>query len=122
MPTPFGEILAELLGEVRGSQGAILQDWDGETLDYFGHMGPDELCIHAAQWGLVWRMVKYQMDHPSLVVPNEIVIQTSTNKIIITSLFEEYYLVMLLDRDSNLSEALTKIDHFLVEIKEEMGL
>ena len=122
MTSLFGEFLSELIQGVSGAVGAILQDWDGETVDYAGELDADELCIHAAQWGLMWRMVKYQFNHPQLKMLREIVIQASTQKIIITSIFNDYYIVFILKKDSNLKEAQNRLASKIQVIKKEMGL
>ncbi|MBU1239816.1 hypothetical protein KKF84_21345 [Myxococcota bacterium] len=122
MPSRFAEFLSEMIGAVSGCLGAVIQDWDGETVDYFGHIEEQELMINAAQWGLMWRMFKYGFDKPTVKNAKEILIQTEKQKIIIQSLFSDYYLVVILERDASLHSAQCYMEHMVEDIKEEMGL
>ncbi len=122
MTSQFSAFLAEMIERVHGCLGIVLQDWDGETVEVFGHMDREELMIHGAQWGLVWRMCKYGISHRQIAMAQEILIQTSTQKILIHSLFEDYYLVVFLAREASLQEALNHMRHMILDIKEEMGL
>ncbi|MDA3864355.1 MAG: hypothetical protein PF689_10860 [Deltaproteobacteria bacterium] len=119
--SPFTEFLAEIIGLLPNSLGAIIQDWEGETIEYFGHLKADELRINAAQWGLLWRMIKYQAKHPYLKSSREIIIETDRQKIIIHTLFDRYYLVILLRKSASLSEARRVIGDMSARIVKEMG-
>ncbi|MBU1219915.1 hypothetical protein KKF34_18850 [Myxococcota bacterium] len=122
MASLFAEFLAELVGGVSGAIGAIIQDWEGETVDHFGHLDEMELLINAAQWGLIWRMFRFQSSDGRLQAIREILIETTQQKILITTLFDDYYLVLLMKKNTNLAEAVNTISEVSVFIRREMGL
>ena len=122
MSTAFTEFLVELVGAVPMAVGAVIQDCEGETVDSFGHMLEFDLMIQAAQWGLLWRELQFPMEPRRLKGAREILIETSTQKILLTTLFKEYYLVFFLGKDAQLVEARRILDQYLQAIKEEMGL
>jgi len=120
--TAFTEFLAEIVGAVPQAVGAVIQDSDGETVDSFGHMSDFDLMIHAAQWGLLWRELQFPPEPRRLTGTTEILIETCQQKILLTTLFREYYLVFILSKDTPLVEARRLIDQYLSAIREEMGL
>ncbi len=120
--TAFTEFLVELVGAVPLAVGAIIQDCEGETVDSFGHLEDVELMIHAAHWGLLWRELQFPPEPRRLTGAREILIVTSCQKILLTTLFKEYYLVFILGRDTQLTEARKILDQYLHSIREEMGL
>lgn len=122
MSTAFTEFLAEIVGAVPQAVGAVIQDSDGETVDSFGHMSDFDLMIHAAQWGLLWRELQFPPEPRRLTGTTEILIETCQQKILLTTLFREYYLVFILSKDTPLVEARRLIDQYLSAIREEMGL
>jgi predicted regulator of Ras-like GTPase activity (Roadblock/LC7/MglB family) len=120
--TAFTEFLAELVGAVPMAIGAVIQDSDGETVDSFGHMSDFDLMVHAAQWGLLWRELQFPPEPRRLKGTTEILIETDRQKILLTTLFKEYYLVFILSKETQLTEARRILDQYLSAIREEMGL
>jgi len=122
VPTAFTAFLTELVGTVPSSIGAVIQDSDGETVDSFGHLSDFDLMICAAQWGLLWRELQFPPEPRSLTGTTEILIETTRQKILLTTLFREYYLVFILSKDTPLVEARRILDRYLTDIRKEMGL
>lgn len=122
MSTAFTEFLAELVGAVPSAIGAVIQDSDGETVDSFGHLSDFDLMICAAQWGLLWRELQFPPEPRRLTGTTEILIETSLQKILLTTLFKEYYLVFILSKDTQLVEAHRILNQYLAAIRKEMGL
>lgn len=122
MSTAFTEFLAELVGAVPLAVGAVIQDSEGETVDFFGHLSDFDLMVQAAQWGLLWRELQFPSEPRRLTGTTEILIETCRQKILLTTLFREYYLVFILSKDSPLVEARRLLDQYLNAIREEMGL
>ncbi len=122
MSTAFTEFLAELVGAVPLAVGAVIQDSEGETVDSFGHLSDFDLMVQAAQWGLLWRELQFPPEPRRLTGTTEILIETCQQKILLTTLFREYYLVFILSKDSSLVEARRLLAQYLSAIREEMGL
>jgi len=122
VPTAFTEFLAELVGTVPMAIGAVIQDSDGETVDSFGHMSAFDLMVQSAQWGLLWRELQFPPEPRRLTGTTEILIETDRQKILLTTLFKEYYLVFILSKETQLTEARRILDQYLAAIREEMGL
>ncbi|MBN2725474.1 MAG: hypothetical protein JXR95_15520 [Deltaproteobacteria bacterium] len=122
MSSLFTEFLAAIVEEVTGAIGAVIQDWEGESVDQFGHIDDMDLSINAAQWGLLWRLFRYQILDDRINSSKEILIETSKQKILITTLYEDYYLVLIMKKHTSLSEAMKVISSVIVQIKDEMGL
>jgi hypothetical protein len=120
--TAFTEFLSELVGAVPQAVGAVIQDSDGETVDSFGHLSDFDLMVQAAQWGLLWRELQFPPEPRRLTGTTEILIETCQQKILLTTLFREYYLVFILSKDSSLVEARRLLTQYLSAIREEMGL
>jgi len=120
--TAFTEFLAELVDTVPSAIGAVIQDSDGETVDSFGHLSDFDLMLCAAQWGLLWRELQFPPEPRSLTGAREILIETTRQKILLTTLFKDYYLVFILNKDTQLVEARRILDQYLAAIREEMGL
>jgi hypothetical protein len=49
----FTHILGRLVAATPGARGAALVDFEGETVDYAGHMDPFQLKITGAHWLIV---------------------------------------------------------------------
>ena len=110
------------MGEIRDSIGVVIQDWEGETIDYFGNMEDDYLKITGAQWGIIWRMFKFGNKIENFGEPKEIIIETDMNKILINTLIHDYYLVLIMKNTANITITTSKLQYFLEKIKKEMGL
>jgi hypothetical protein len=108
---------------VPGAIGAVIQDYDGESVDYYGpDIGDEDLQINAAQWGLVWRLMRINSKSEMFTNSQEIIIQTTCQKIIIKTLYDDYYLVLILGKDCHLLEGIKAINLLISDIKKEMGL
>ena len=56
--SPFSAILADLVARIPGAYAAALVDWEGETVDYTGHVDPFDVKVAAAELSLVLKAMK----------------------------------------------------------------
>lgn len=122
MTSAFTQFLAELVENVPGAIGAIIQDVEGETVEAVGHLSDFDLMVHAAHWGLLWRDLQQAVNANKLQEIQQIWFQTTCQKVVITTLFDEYYLVFILSKETVIIEALRILDRQLYAIRQEMGL
>lgn len=122
MTSAFTQFLAELVESVPDAVGAVIQDVEGETVEAFGHLPDFDLMVHAAHWGLLWRNLRLNTNSHSLRDTRQIWIETERQKVLLTTLFQDYYLVFILSKETAIIEALRLLDRQLLAIREEMGL
>ncbi len=122
MTSAFTQFLADLVENVPGAVGAVIQDVEGETVEAVGHLPDFDLMVHAAHWGLLWRDLRFSARSRQLKETRQIWIETSRQKVLLTTLFQDYYLVFILSRETAVIEALRLLDRHLNAIREEMGL
>ncbi len=89
---PFKPLLNALVERVPGAQGAIIADWEGESVDQVGIMDDYDLKVIGA--------------HKGDDELKEIVITTNQAQTVIMPVTEDYYLVLTLDRSDMLGRAL----------------
>ncbi|KAF0217550.1 MAG: roadblock/LC7 family [Geobacteraceae bacterium] len=95
---PFKSILTDLVKSVPGANGAVLADWEGESVELCCLSDDFELKVIGAHKGIILnRMKEIHARFPAGEV-QEAVISTATHHIIIGTVGPDYSLVMILDR------------------------
>lgn len=104
----IGRILRALLGRVPGAVGAVLVDFEGETVDYAGPFDPFDLKIAAAEWHIVTRNIALSLARTqrsetlsargTSLALRWVVVRSLHRSFIVRALPDEYVLVMLLRR------------------------
>ena len=104
---PFNGLLTELVHEVAGASGAILADWEGESVAHcYLHEDDYELKILGAHKGIILNQMKEVHEGLGGGPLQEVVITTATQQVLIGAIGPEYVLVLTLDRDSLVGLAL----------------
>lgn len=103
---PFKKLLQALVERVPGAQGAILADWEGESVDHVGQMDGYELKVIGAHKGVVLHNLRQVIDRLGNDDLREIVITTRQAQTLIIPVTKDYYLVLTLDRCDMLGRAL----------------
>lgn len=122
MTSAFTQFLTELVEKVPGAIGAVIQDVEGETVEAVGHLSDFDLMVHAAHWGLLWRDLQQAVNAKKLQEIRQIWLETECQKVVLTTLFDEYYLVFIVSKETAIIEALRFLDRQLYAIRQEMGL
>ena len=104
---PFNRILADLVETVNGATGAILADWEGESVAHcYLHDDDYDLKILGAHKGIILNQMK---EVHSLLGGGELreaVITTASQHVLIGAIGPDYVLVMTLERESLVGMAL----------------
>lgn len=95
-PSTFTLILERLLAATPGSQGAVLVDSEGETVDYAGSLEPFELKIAAAHWQIVLGAAREEA--PRLGQIQQIMVRARTRSYLVRRVQERYAVVVVLHR------------------------
>lgn len=90
--TIFSQILRRLLRCAPGARGAVLVDFEGETVDYAGKLEPFELRIAAAHW----QIVLAELQSSGHGGARQIVVRTDKRGYIVRRIHGTYALVLVL--------------------------
>lgn len=91
-PSPFTTILERLVASTPSARGAALVDFEGETVDYAGHLDPFELKIAAA----TWQIVLSEVEATALGGPTQITVRARRSGFVLRRVNSEYAIVLVL--------------------------
>lgn len=103
---PFKTILTNLVQIIPGSRGAILADWEGESVEQFSHDDLFDLKVTAAHAGIILSHCKELLARFPVGSVQETLLTTANKYILIGAIGPDYAMVMTLDRDAVLGVAL----------------
>ena len=91
----FGAILEWFLGRVPGARAAALVDFEGETVDYAGHVDSYAVRIAAAHFRIL--LTELQM-RPTLGIARSLILRTSRQSYHVHGVTEGYALLVIFTR------------------------
>jgi hypothetical protein len=97
-PSPFATILEALVHRMPGAIGAVLVDFEGETVDYHApRLEPFEVKVHAAEWQVFARRLT---EMPGLANTEHVgvTIRSARRSFFIRPLPDGYALIVVLSR------------------------
>ena len=94
---PFKTLLTKLVEAVPGASGAILADWEGESVEQHSFGDPYDMKVTAAHWGILLTLLKGLPEQHSTGPVREAVISTDQQHVIVGALGDEYALVMTMN-------------------------
>lgn len=97
---PFKTLLTKLVEGVPGANGAILADWEGESVEQYSYGDPFEMKVTAAHWGILLTLVKGLQEDFATGPVREGVISTDQQHVIVGAVGDEYALVMTLNQEA----------------------
>ena len=103
---PFKTLLNSLVERVPGAQGAILADWEGESVEQVGIMDDYDLKVIGAHKGVILHNMREVVGRLGNDELKEIVVTTKQAQTLILPVTKDYYLVLTLDRSDMLGRAL----------------
>jgi hypothetical protein len=95
-PSTFTTILERLLAATPGSQGAVLVDSEGETVDYAGQIEPFELKVAAAHWQIMFSEIRDA--EARLGTIRQITVRARARSYLVRRVQESYAVVVVLHR------------------------
>jgi len=97
---PFKTLLTKLVESVPGASGAILADWEGESVEQHCDDDPFEMKVTAAHWGIQLALLKGIKDKYPTGPVREAVISTELQHVIVGALGDDYALVMTMNKNA----------------------
>jgi hypothetical protein len=91
-PSPFTAILERLVMATPSARGAALVDFEGETVDYAGHLEPFELKVAAA----TWQIAVSEVGATSFATFTQIVVRAARSSFVVRRVTDQYALVLVL--------------------------
>lgn len=117
---PFKILLKTLVERVPGAQGAIIADWEGESVEHVGIMDDYDLKVIGAHKGVILQNMRDVVDRLGDDL-KEIVITTRQAQTLIMPVTEDYYLVLTLDRSDMLGRALLEARRCIQALYQEIA-
>lgn len=117
---PFKTLLNALVERVPGAQGAIIADWEGESVEHVGIMDDYDLKVIGAHKGVILQHMREVVDRLGDDL-KEIVITTRQAQTLIMPVTEDYYLVLTLDRSDMLGRALLEARRCIQALYQEIA-
>lgn len=117
---PFTRILKELT-EKSGAKGAIMLDYDGEVVASYSEAETLEIDLIGAHHGIILNIIKDAAARSSGGMVSSVSISTDILRIAISSIKDDYYLVMAMDRRSPVGKAAFESRRAVKELEKEMG-
>lgn len=117
---PFKTLLKTLVERVPGAQGAIIADWEGESVEHVGIMDDYDLKVIGAHKGVILQNMREVVDRLGDDL-KEIVITTRQAQTLIMPVTEDYYLVLTLDRSDMLGRALLEARRCIQALYQEIA-
>ncbi len=97
---PFKTLLTKLVEDVPGASGAILADWEGESVEQYSFGDPFDMKVTAAHSGIVLTLLKGLQGKYSVGQVRETVITTDQQYVIAGTLGDDYPLVMTMNQNA----------------------
>jgi predicted regulator of Ras-like GTPase activity (Roadblock/LC7/MglB family) len=118
---PFKMLLNALVERVPGAQGAIIADWEGESVDHVGAMDDYDLKVIGAHKGVILHNMRDVVDRLGDGDLREIVITTRQTQTLILPVTNDYYLVLTMDRSDMLGRALLEARRCIQALHKEIA-
>jgi predicted regulator of Ras-like GTPase activity (Roadblock/LC7/MglB family) len=120
VPSPFAQILEELVRALPGALGAIFVDWEGEAVDSFSRASREDIRLEGAHWGVIYNQAKLFCDKLSLGRAAEVILRFDQQQVIISRVTDGYIAIITLGDDANLGRALGMLRQAKAKLREEM--
>ena len=90
--SPFAVILEDLIALVPFARGAALVDFEGETVDYAGHLDPYELKVAAA----TWQIAVSEVCATSFAGFTQLVVRAARSSFVLRRVSDHYAVILVL--------------------------
>ena len=95
---PFKTILFSLITKVPGATGAVLADWEGETVEHCSGGDDYEVKVVGAHLAIILNQLKDLQARLAGEVINDAVITTADQRLVVGTVGSDYCLVLTLSR------------------------
>lgn len=116
---PFKSLLSRLLEDIPGALGAIIVDWEGESVDQVARINEYDIKVLGAHSGIILSQLREALSRIDSGELHEVIIRTGQNKTLIAPLTEEYLLILQLGAEAIAARAAHKVRHCVAELRDE---
>lgn len=116
---PFKSLLNRLLDDIPGALGAIIIDWEGESVDHVARIGDYDIKVLGAHQGVILNLLREALGRVDCGKLEEVLIRTGENKTLIAPLTVDYFLVLTLGPQSIATRAAFKMRRCVEELRPE---
>jgi predicted regulator of Ras-like GTPase activity (Roadblock/LC7/MglB family) len=118
--TAFTPILQRAVERIPGAMGAIFADWDGEAVDHFSHADRFDMLVLTAHLGIILSHVQRAMRLFHYGEAQEIVLLQQKMDLIVRSVGQGYYMVLVATGGVHLATALREVSVAAGALRQEM--
>ena len=116
---PFKSLLNRLLEDIPGALGAIIIDWEGESVDHVARIAEHDIKVLGAHKGVILALLREAMERVDNGELEEVQIRTGLNKTLIAPLTTDYFLILTLGPESIAARAAFKMRRCVDELRSE---
>ncbi len=116
---PFKSLLKRLLEEIPGAVGAIITDWEGESVDLVTRSDEYDIKVLGAHTGIILNSLRGALSRIDSGKLDEVLIRTGETKTLIAPLNDEYFLVLALGPEAIAARAATRARRCVAELRSE---
>lgn len=116
---PFKSLLNRLLEDIPGALGAIIIDWEGESVDQVARINEYDIKVLGAHSGIVLGLLREALSRADSGALEDVVIRTEQNKTLVAPLTEDYLLILQLGVESITARATYKMRCCIEELRGE---
>ena len=120
MTTSFTPILQRIVERVPGAVSAIFADHDGEAVDHFSTMPPDDTLTMGAHYGIVLNQVQMALRTFHYGDPQEMILSHAQMDVVVRAVGQGYYLLLAVKRGGHLATALREAETAAHALRTEM--
>ncbi len=116
---PFKTLLNRLLDEIPGAVGAIITDWEGESVDLVTRSSEYDIKVLGAHKGIILNLLRGALGRVDSGNLEELLIRTGETKTLIVPLSDDYFLVLTLGPAAIAGRAAFKMRRCVAELRSE---
>ena len=119
---PFKSLLKRLLEDIPGALGAIIVDWEGESVDQVSMVNEYDIKILGAHSGIILTQLREALLRTDSGALDQVVIRTGRSKTLISPLTEDYLLMLQLGPESIAAFATYKMSQCVTALRSEFEI
>ena len=116
---PFKALLNRLLEDIPGAVGAIIVDWEGESVDQVARVDDYDIKVLGAHSGIILGFLREALSRLESGNLEELVFRAGQNKILLAPLTDEYVLVVQLGPTAIAARASYKMGICVAELRDQ---
>lgn len=115
----FNALLSQLLNDIPGAKGVIILDWEGEAVDQAALISEYDMKVIGAHSGIIVQRLKEMLHRTGSGIFEEIIFRYGSDKTVVASLSDDYFLLVQLGVDSVTATAVQRIRRCVDELRHD---